>query len=266
MHVEISKHTETRSETILGWIFSDICGKHPKCSHQGYEYFTTFVDNKSRKVQVAGLKCKSDIAQNLKDFVASAENETGQSVKILRSDGNGEYIGNALTEYLKGKGLRQELTTVDTPQHNGVVECMNKMLLDKVHSMLLNADLPELYWYDALVHTTHLHNVSPTRTLEDMMPEEALSGNKPDISDLRVFGSKAFVHVPNSQRTKLGTKSLLCTHLRHSRTSPTATPQAMGESKIFRVHSIGVKNEPASQAPMQPCVIKLWLISLICFS
>ena len=213
MRSEISKHTETRSETILGRIFSDVCGKLPTRSHQGYEYFAIFVDDKSRKVHVAGLKRKSDVAQNLKDFVARAENETGQSVKILRSDGSGEYIGSALTEYLKGKGIRQELTTADTPQHNGVAERMNKTLLDKVRSMLLDADLPELYWYDALVHATHLHNVSPTRTLEDMTPEEAWSGNKPDVSDLRVFGSKAFVHIPDSQRTKLGAKSLLCTHL-----------------------------------------------------
>lgn len=213
MRSEISKHTETRSETILGRIFSDVCGKLPTRSHQGYEYFATFVDDKSRKVHVAGLKRKSDVAQNLKDFVACAENETGQSVKILRSDGGGEYIGSALTEYLKGKGIRQELTTADTPQHNGVAECMNKTLLDKVRSMLLDADLPELYWYGALVHAVHLHNVSPTRTLEDMTPEEAWSGNKPDVSDLRVFGSKAFVHIPDSQRTKLGAKSLLCTHL-----------------------------------------------------
>ena len=63
------------------------------------------------------------------------------------------------------------------------------------------------------MYAAHLHNVSPTRALDNMTPEEAWSGNKPDISYLRVFGSKAFVHVPASQRNKLSAKSLLCTLL-----------------------------------------------------
>ena len=44
---EILKHTETRSDTVLGRIFSDVCGKLPTRSHVGYEYFATFVDDKS---------------------------------------------------------------------------------------------------------------------------------------------------------------------------------------------------------------------------
>jgi transposase InsO family protein len=210
---EILRHTENRSDVVLGRVFSDVCGKLPTRSHSGYEYFATFVDDKSRKVFVVGLKHKSDVARNLKDFIARAETETGKRVKVLRSDGGGEYTGNLLTEYLKGKGIKQELTTPDTPQHNGVAERMNRTLLDKVRAMLSDADLPEVYWFEALAYAAHLHNVSPTRALDDMTPEEAWSGNKPDVSHLRVFGSKAFVHVPDVQRSKLGAKSLICTFL-----------------------------------------------------
>jgi hypothetical protein len=55
---EILKHTETRSDIILGRVFSDVCGKLPARSHSGYEYFVTFIDDKSRKVSVAGLRHK----------------------------------------------------------------------------------------------------------------------------------------------------------------------------------------------------------------
>jgi hypothetical protein len=34
---------------------------------------------------------------------------------------------------------------------------------------------------------------------------------KPDVSSLRVFGARAFVHIPDKHRNKLGTKSLVCT-------------------------------------------------------
>ena len=46
-----------------------------------------------------------------------------------------------------------------------------------------------------------------------MMPEEAWSSNKLDVSHLRIFGSKAFVHVPDIQCSKLRAKSLICTFL-----------------------------------------------------
>ena len=90
---------------------------------------------------------------------------------------------------------------------------MNRTLLNNVRAMLADADLPNTFWFEALTYAAHLHNLSPTRALENMTPEEAWSGNKPDVSHLRVFGSKAFVHVPDNQRSKLGAKSLVCTFL-----------------------------------------------------
>lgn len=214
---EIKKSTETRSNNVLGRVFSDVCGKLPTRSHEGFEYFVTFVDDMSRKVFVAGLRQKSDVAQHLKSFTTRAELETGERLRVLRSDGGGEYTGGTMTKYLEEKGIKHEVTTPDTPQHNGVAERMNRTLLDKVRAMLLDADLPESYWYDALVYATFLHNISPTHSLDCMTPEEAWSGNKPDVSTIRVFGSRAFVHIPDAQRDKLAAKSLVCTLLGYAR-------------------------------------------------
>ena len=79
--------------------------------------------------------------------------------------------------------------------------------------MLLNAKLPESYWYDALQYAVHIHNISPTCALNEQTPEEAWSSNKPDISSLRIFGSRTFVYIPDKHRTKLSAKSLICTLL-----------------------------------------------------
>jgi hypothetical protein len=79
--------------------------------------------------------------------------------------------------------------------------------------MLLDASLPEAYWYDALEYATLIHNVTPTRALGDLTPEEAWSGNKPNVSRLRVFGSQAFVHVPEQFQGKLSARSLVCTFI-----------------------------------------------------
>jgi hypothetical protein len=52
---EISKSTETCSDEVLGCIHSDICGKLPTRSREGFEYFITWIDDKSHKVSVTGL-------------------------------------------------------------------------------------------------------------------------------------------------------------------------------------------------------------------
>jgi transposase InsO family protein len=210
---EIQHSTSTRADVILARVFSDICGKLGTRSHHGFEYFATFTDDKSRKVFVAGLHKKSDVLHHLQVFVAHVELETGKSVRVLRTDGGGEYVGNVSMAYLESKGIKSEVTTPDTPQHNGVAERMNRTLLDKVRAMLTEADLPEMYWYDALEYAAFIHNVTPTRALANQTPEEAWNGNKPNLSRLRVFGCRAFVHVPDKHRSKLEAKSLVCTFL-----------------------------------------------------
>ena len=74
---EINKSTETRATVVLGCIHSDLCGKLPTRSRQGFEYFVTWVNDKSCKVFVAGLHCKSDVECQLKSFITKAEVETG---------------------------------------------------------------------------------------------------------------------------------------------------------------------------------------------
>jgi len=78
------------------------------------------------------MKEKSKVAQHLHTFVAQVELETGQKLKVLRSDGGGEYTAREVQSFLKEKGIKHKLTTADTLQHNGVAERMNRTLVDSV--------------------------------------------------------------------------------------------------------------------------------------
>ena len=72
------------------------------------------------------------------------------------------------------------------------------------------------------IGTTHpeyavlLHNVVSASTLEDITPEKAWGGNKPDVSRYRAFGSRTSVHIPDAHRSKLTAKPLVCTFLGHA--------------------------------------------------
>jgi hypothetical protein len=104
------------------------------------------------------------------------------------------------------------MTTANTPQHNGIVERLNRTLLDKTRAMLSDANLPKSYWLEALNYAVHLHNISPSNALTTM-PTEAYSGTKPDVSQLRVFGCTAHIHVSEHSQDKLAAHSLPCTFL-----------------------------------------------------
>ena len=71
------------------------------------------------------------------------ETKIGLKVKCLRSDNEGEYIDGGFSEYCATHGIRMEKTIPGTPQQNGVVERMNRTLIECARSMRLHAGLPK---------------------------------------------------------------------------------------------------------------------------
>lgn len=70
-----------------------------------------------------------------------------------------------------------------------------------------NKKMPKEFWAEAVACAVYLLNRCPTKSVKDQTPIEAWSGKKPDISHLRIFGSIAYKHVPEQERTKLDDRS-----------------------------------------------------------
>src|SRR5437660_7284924 len=96
-----------------------------------------------------------------------------------------------------------ELSAPHTQNQNGIGERMNRTIMEKARSMLLEAGLPESFWAEAVNTAMYLHNRSPTRSLEGKTPYEAWNGDKPNLSHLKVLSCDAFLHVPEEKRNKL---------------------------------------------------------------
>ena len=76
-----------------------------------------------------------------------------------------------------------------------------------LRSILFDAKLPLKFWAEAVNTVVYSRNRSPTSSLEGRTPFEFYYGQKPDVSNLRVFGSVCFVHIPDNKRQKLDPKS-----------------------------------------------------------
>ena len=83
-------------------------------------------------------------------------------------------------------------------------------MVESARAMLHDAGLPNSYWADAVKYAAHICNSVPTRALSGSTPYEAWCGNSPDVSRFRIFGCKAFVHVPDEKRRKLDSKTVEC--------------------------------------------------------
>ena len=82
-----------------------------------------------------------------------AERSTGQNLKALHSDKGGEYTWEEFELYLKMEGICHELTVLKNSEQNSVAECMNRTLIESVHSVLADAKLPNTIWvYRGTVH------------------------------------------------------------------------------------------------------------------
>ncbi|GAA0170948.1 hypothetical protein LIER_25099 [Lithospermum erythrorhizon] len=73
--------------------------------------------------------------------------------------------------------------------------------------MLSHAKLLRSFWGETICAAIQVINLSPTIVLEGGVPEEVWSRNDVFYKHLRVFGCRAFVHIPKDERSKLDNKS-----------------------------------------------------------
>jgi len=60
---------------------------------------------------------------------------------VLRKNNGGEFCSKEFEEFCKKCGIAWKKTTPYTPEQNGVVERMNKTLMERARSMLGGAGL-----------------------------------------------------------------------------------------------------------------------------
>ncbi|GAX86663.1 hypothetical protein CEUSTIGMA_g14071.t1 [Chlamydomonas eustigma] len=189
----------------LGLIHMDVCGLIEPTSMGGSRYIATFLDDYTNFSVVRLIKVKSQVPEEIKSVIAELGRQTGLQVKAIRSDRGGEYINQTLQDYLKKKGIVQQLTAPYSPEQNGKAERLNRTLVERVRSMLHNSQVSKNLWAEAVVTANRIRNCSPT-TGHTKTPWELFYNVKPDVSNMRIFGSIAYVHTPKELRKKLDPK------------------------------------------------------------
>ncbi len=124
---------------------------------------------------------------------------------LVWTDQGGELAGcGTFRDLMLAKfGYVVEPTGADSPSQNGGVEIYNNTLAVKVRTLLYGSGLPAKFWSAALLHVAYLHNLLVHSAI-NKTPYEAWYGRKPDVTHLKMFGSRVCVKRTGTRRCKLG--------------------------------------------------------------
>lgn len=141
------------------------------------------------------LKTKAEAFKTFVEWRTKVETQCGLKVKALRTNNGLEFCNEEFNSYCKEHGIYRNLTVRGTPQQNGLVERLNRTLLERVRCILSYAKLPKSFSGEAIHTVCYLINRSPSTALNFKTPQEVWTGSAPDLKNLRVFGCPAYFHV-----------------------------------------------------------------------
>jgi hypothetical protein len=196
----------SRAAYIGQLIHSDFCGPMQTPSLTGARYFLLFTDDHSAWRQVYFLRQKSETPDRFKEYVTLLRSETGNFVHALRTDNGGEYFSNIFRKWLSKKGIRHESSVPHCPEQNGVAERANHIVVEAARSLIHAKGLPIKFWAEAVACAVYTLNRVPSKASKSTT-YQIWHKAKPDLTNLRVFGSTAFVHIPAAERRKIDPKS-----------------------------------------------------------
>ena len=200
----VGRHT---TQGVIDYVHSDLWGPSQVESLGGKRYFLSIVDDYSRRVWVYILRFKHEAFGKFKEWKQLVENQTGRTVKKLRTDNGLEFCNREFEQLCTESGIARHLTVAGTPQQNGLAERMNRTLMDKVRCLLIQSGLPKTFWAEATCTAAYLINRSPSTAIEKKTPMEMWSGHPSDYGMLRIFGCVAYSHV---KQGKLEPKAVKC--------------------------------------------------------
>ncbi|CAL2255962.1 unnamed protein product [Prunus armeniaca] len=176
-----------RYEIPFHTVHSHVWGPSHYKSVEGYRYFVSFLDECTGYLWVYPLFNKSEVFSKFLQFHALIQNQFSAAIKCFQSDGGGEFLSKAFTDFLASKGIVHRLSCPYTPQQNGLAERKNRHIIETAITLLTTKALPSQFWFHSTAHAVYLINRMPNSVLHNQSPYFQLFGHHPHLASLRIF-------------------------------------------------------------------------------
>ena len=192
-----SREPDQRATEVLEFVHCDLAGPVQQEAKEGFKYAMSFVDDFSGIIFIYFLKSKSDTVSALKKFLA--DSAPYGCVKILRSDNGSELTSNEFKSVLIEHKIKQETSAPYSPHQNGTVERNWRSIFEMARCLLIEAKLPKYLWTYAVMTAVYIRNRCYNKRTSKT-PYEVLTGKKPNLSKMHIFGSECYAYVQGAKK------------------------------------------------------------------
>nr|GEY38287.1 reverse transcriptase domain-containing protein [Tanacetum cinerariifolium] len=204
------------SRQRLHLLHMDLCGPMRIASINGRRYILVIVDDYSCYTWVHFLRSKDEAPAVIITFLKRITILFQSPVIIIRTDNGTKFKNQVLKEYFDSVGISYQMSSVRTPQQNGVVERRNRTLVEAARIMLIFSRAPLFLWAEAIATACFTQNRSIIHRRFIKTPYELINGRKPDISFLHVFDALCYPKNDREDFGKLGAKGDIGFFIRYS--------------------------------------------------
>lgn len=192
-------HFDFGSMRTKDYQYEDVEGK-TQTSVDGKNAYLLVVDRSTRYMWVYVTSSK----QPPLDFCKSILHKFKSSTKhcTVRCDQGELATLQQFNQILVEEGFNLEVTGAGNSKQNGLVERPHQTLARMVRCSLHAAALGPEYWSYALLHGVYIKNRLPHQSIK-MSPYQAFTGKVPDMTGIRIFGSRVVTHNTQQRSGKL---------------------------------------------------------------
>jgi hypothetical protein len=136
------KESKTRATKYGERVHWDLWGPATVKSLNGHHYVAARIDDATRETKLYFQDKKSQTFESYKKDEAYVETQTGNRIKICRSDRGGEFQSAQMTSHQDMRGTVREFTVHDSPPQNGVAERGMRTRAERARALLIASGLP----------------------------------------------------------------------------------------------------------------------------
>ncbi|KAI2787043.1 hypothetical protein POX_f07398 [Penicillium oxalicum] len=206
----VSHTNQTRSEIPWEFIHIDI----QPCTPLGIgnvSHVLIVVDDATRFRWAIPMKTKGQASDVLIQMLKRIFTSTGTWPSEIRTDGDRSFF--KFKEWAEQKGCTFSISAPYTHEQNGVAESSGHLIMQGARTLMVaTPQAPAFLWPEAVVTTAYIMNrirkpnekLSPLERWNEYWHDTNGSRVKQpiDLGFLRIWYSKAYVHIPKEQRTQ----------------------------------------------------------------
>nr|GFB99763.1 hypothetical protein [Tanacetum cinerariifolium] len=137
-------------------------------------------------------------------------------VRVVRTDKGMKFLNQTLHAYFAAKRIQHQTSVAQTPEQNGVVERRNRTLVEAARTMLSAANVPLLFWAEAIATACFTQNRSLVIPRHEKTPYHIINDRKPSVKFFYLFGSVCYIVRDGENLDKMKEKGDECIFVGYS--------------------------------------------------